>query len=270
MNGQHALAVTLTDPGDTPLWEPGVGETPLWNEVVVTGLFASGTDPAAILDVLSLLPGVRNARTQELADQAWERAWLDRFGPMQFGANFWIVPTGLECPDASADILRLDPGLAFGTGTHATTRLCLEWIAATELAGKTVLDYGCGSGVLGIAAAIRGAERVICQDNDPQAITATRDNARRNSVQDKVEAVMAERPAGLEADIVISNILASVLVDLAGDLQARVCRGGTLALTGILTEQAEQVAAAYAERFPRLERSTIDDWVLLTGTEGGG
>jgi ribosomal protein L11 methyltransferase len=267
MHGQGALAVSLTDVADTPIWEPGLDETPLWAEVTVTGLFAAGTDTAVVSAALSLAPGIDGpAAVQwlELADRAWERAWLDRFAPMAFGARLWIVPTGMECPDPQAIQLHLDPGLAFGTGTHPTTRLCLEWIEGADLAGKTVLDFGCGSGVLGIAAALCGAAQVLCVDYDPQAIEATRDNAARNGVADRLDAVCADTPPAGTFDVVLSNILAGILVRLADPLQAAGGAGAAMALAGILDEQAGQVVAA----FPRLhqsQRRSHEGWVLISG-----
>ncbi len=269
MSGQGAQAITLTDHGDTPIWEPGVGEVPLWGEVVITGLFSADTDPQGLAAAFSLLPGVSGpgaVRIEEVENRQWERAWMDRFQPMQFGRRLWIVPTGHTCPDSNATVLKLDPGLAFGTGTHATTRLSLEWLDSQDFDGRTVVDYGCGSGVLGIAAALLGARRVICMDNDPQAVTATLENARRNGVEDRLDAVLAERPEGHRGDIVIANILAGILVKLAEPLQAMVADGGKLALTGILVDQAEEVAEAYADRFPDLDRTTIDNWILLSGS----
>lgn len=266
--GQGALAVTLTDTGDASIWEPRVGETPLWQEVTVTGLFPAQTDTAALAAALSLLPGVGAAGQVDISGlpgRDWERAWMDRFRPMQFGERLWIVPTGMQCPQDDAVQLHLDPGLAFGTGTHPTTRLCLEWLEAQAFDGASVLDFGCGSGVLGIAAALCGATRVLCVDNDPQAITATRENASRNGVAGRVEALRADSPPAGQWDMVVSNILAGILVDLAAPLQAAVREGGRLALTGILAEQADAVRAAYGDRFPHLQARSEGQWVLLAG-----
>lgn len=266
---QGALAITLTDSGEQPLLEPGLGETPLWGEVTVTGLFEDHPDLAGLPGLLSLVPGVAEPPTlSRVAQRDWERAWLDRFRPMRFGQRLWIVPSGRQCPDENAVQLRLDPGLAFGTGTHATTRLCLEWLERQQLGGKTVIDYGCGSGVLGIAAALLGAAAVTCIDNDPQAITAARENAVRNNSLERIDTLLADQPPALQADCVVANILAGVLVALADPLQAMVAPGGSLALGGVLAGQADEVAAAYARRFPDLQRTTIDDWVLLWSVAG--
>lgn len=265
MLAQGAQAVTLTDHGDTPLWEPEVGETPLWEEVRLTGLFDPALDRQRILAALSLLPLAAQPEASELADRPWERAWMDRFVPMRFGRRLWIVPSGAEPPDPDGILLTLDPGLAFGTGTHATTRLCLEWLDAASLDGLDVLDFGCGSGVLGIAAALRGAASVRCIDHDPQAVWATRRNAERNQVADRVQATEGDRPAGPPADLVIANILAGILVRLAQPLCAALRPGGTLLMTGILAEQSEDVLAAFGEAGLRPEViGRLEDWVLIS------
>lgn len=268
--GQGALAVTLTDHGDTPIWEPGVDETPLWEEVCLTGLFAADADRQALLKVLALLPLTAEPQTNDLADQVWERAWMDRFKPMRFGQSLWIIPSGSEAPQPDGLLLHLDPGVAFGTGTHATTHLCLEWIdgqaAAKRFAGKDVLDFGCGSGVLGIATALAGARTVQCLDYDPQAVWATGENARRNQVGDRLSAAEADSPAGFEADIVIANILAGILERLAADIVSAVRPGGALVLTGILEEQARSVQSAYAQAGMRIMPAAVrDGWVRMEG-----
>ncbi len=264
--GQGALAVTLSDSGDQPLLEPGVGETPLWDDVVLIGLFPGDVDAQRVRAALSLLVNPDTVTIREVRDQAWERAWMDRFQPMQFGERLWIVPHGMDAPEPDADIVRLDPGLAFGTGTHATTRLCLEWLDGADVKGRDVLDYGCGSGVLGIAAAKRGAAMVRCIDNDPQAVSATADNAARNNVDNRLVVTRGEAPGDGQADIVISNILAGILQRLAGELAGAVRPGGRLLLTGILAEQARSVIKAYADAGIHLEiGAERDGWVRLEG-----
>ena len=263
---QGARAVTLTDHGDTPLWEPPVGETPLWEEVRLTGLFDPGVDRERLLAALALLPLVAEPEAHGVDDQPWERAWMDRFVPMRFGKSLWIIPTGSEPPDPDGTLLYLDPGLAFGTGTHATTHLCLEWLDGQDLDGRKVLDFGCGSGVLAIAAALKGAASVHAVDYDPQAVLATGQNAERNGVAGRVTASAADRPPIGEYDVVIANILASVLVRLAGELVAAVGAGGHLVLTGILREQASEVASGFAAHGMSLRESAqLDDWTLMTG-----
>lgn len=270
LQNEPVLALTLSDDADDPVLEPGVGETPLWPSVCVTALFSGDTEIEPLSRMLSLVPGVdrpQQVSFRRFEDQQWERAWLDRFKPMQFGTGLWIVPGVGKAPSSAEHILRLDPGLAFGTGTHPTTHLCLEWIDGHDFAGETVIDYGCGSGVLGIAAAIKGAGSVVCVDNDPQALIATVDNATRNGVQGVIESLAPEQYQPLPADVVLANILAGALVELAPRLTATLRPGGTLVLSGILEEQAEEVKNAYTSGFSGLELKLLDGWVLLTGTK---
>ena len=268
LQNQPVLALTLTDDADDPVLEPGVGETPLWPSVCVTALFTGDTPVEPLTRMLSLVPGVdwpHQVSFRKFEDQQWERLWMDRFKPMQFGKNLWIVPGGSEVPGPALHVLRLDPGLAFGTGTHPTTRLCLEWMDGHDFVGETVLDYGCGSGVLGITAAIKGAKTVICVDNDPQALTATRDNAHRNAVESAIVCLAPELYEPREADVVLANILAGPLIELAPRLSGSLRPGGSLVLSGILGEQAEEVANAYAGSVPEIAKTIMDGWVLLTG-----
>ncbi|HEY5774538.1 MAG TPA: 50S ribosomal protein L11 methyltransferase, partial [Xanthomonadales bacterium] len=240
----------------------------LWPSVCVTALFAGDTPVEPLTRMLSLVPGVdwpHQVTFRKFEDQQWERVWMDRFKPMQFGSDLWIVPGEMEVPVSAKHVLRLDPGLAFGTGTHPTTRLCLEWMDGHDFAAETVVDYGCGSGVLGITAAIKGAKAVICVDNDPQALTATRDNAQRNNVQDTVVCLAPEQFQPQQADVVLANILAGPLVELAPRLGASVRPGGSLVLSGILEEQSDEVENAYAASFDGLQKKVMDGWVLLTG-----
>jgi ribosomal protein L11 methyltransferase len=265
---QGALSVTFLDDSGFDILEPGVGETPMWPDVCVTGLFPGDTDVQPVLQVISLLPGSgqpHRTRSRRLEDQDWTRVWMDHFQPMRFGRELWIVPVGHTAPEPDATIVRLDPGLAFGTGTHPTTRLCLEWLDAMDCRGLTVLDYGCGSGVLGIAAALKGASRVICVDNDPQALVACTDNARRNGVADLVLTLEPGDPRISGADMVLANILAGPLVSLAPLLLSAAVPGASFALSGILTEQAAEVAAAYAPRAGSISRREHEGWVRLDG-----
>lgn len=263
-----ALSVTLTDPQDTPVLEPGVGETPLWPEVVVTALFESHTPVEQLRASLAAAHGDSLAAlmiVDTLPDQDWERAWMADFKAMQFGRGLWIVPTSQDIPAQAEIVLRLDPGLAFGTGTHPTTRLCLEWIDGQNCTGATVVDFGCGSGVLGIATALKGAERVWCVDNDPQALTATRDNAQANGVLGKLVIAGADVCLEVEADLVVANILAGTLIELAPVLAGALRPGGRIVLSGILEQQAGEVATAYAPWVPGMQAQVLDGWVALCG-----
>ena len=262
-----SLAVTLEDDEDHPILEPEPGSSPLWPQVRLRGLFEQGTDRNVIMDSLQELPaGTRpdHIRWRQVDDQDWERAWMDRFRPMRFGRNLWIVPTGMDIPpDDEAIEIRLDPGLAFGTGTHPTTALCLSWLDGQELVDRTVVDYGCGSGILGIAAALKGAAKVICVDNDPQALEATAANARRNGVDDLLLCQLPEEFRITGVDIVQANILAGPLVSLAPSLTGCTRPGGSLILSGLLEDQLDTVAMAYGKRCTTVHEERLDGWLRL-------
>ncbi|MGB5651917.1 MAG: 50S ribosomal protein L11 methyltransferase [Sedimenticolaceae bacterium] len=263
-----ALAVTLGDAGDEPMLEPGPGETPLWQATRMTGLFGGDTDADALRSAINqaLATDVsRSLALERLEDQDWERAWMERFQPMRFGRRLWIRPSGREVAQADAVIVDLDPGLAFGTGTHPTTALCLGWLDGHDLQGKTVIDFGCGSGVLAIAALKLGARQVIAVDHDPQAVLATRENAARNEVADRIEVVHSDEFSASEADIVVANILANILIDLAPHIRSLVKPGGHLVMSGILEPQSGAVTQAYAEQLDFQPAEIKEEWVLLHG-----
>jgi ribosomal protein L11 methyltransferase len=268
-----ALSVTLLDAADNPVLEPAPGQTPLWPTVVVRAHFDATADAMAIEQALRACPQL-DALLQSapafvsVADRAWEREWLKDFRPMQFGRRLWVCPGGQSPGSADAIRVELDPGLAFGTGTHATTAQCLEWLdsgAGTWLEDATVLDYGCGSGILAVAALKLGARCAVAMDIDPQALLATQQNAARNGVLDLVQ-ITADREAdGVFADVVVANILAGPLIELAPLLASRVRQGGKIAVSGLLIEQAVAVAAAYAPWFDIGLTGARDGWGLLTG-----
>ncbi len=261
-----AVSVTLEDAADAPVLEPLPGETPLWPEVQVLGLFEETTDPARV-DALLGERGLRGGRWMEVQDQDWERAWMDQFQPQRFGRRLWIVPSWLEAPQAEAVNILLDPGLAFGTGNHPTTALCLEWLDGAELAGKTVLDFGCGSGILAIAALKLGAIEALGVDIDPQALLATRDNAARNGIEAARLATMLPEDLPLERpfDVLLANILMGPLIELAPRLTGHVRPGGELVLSGLLAAQAEEVMGAYAAGFDFDPTRIRDGWARLSG-----
>jgi ribosomal protein L11 methyltransferase len=264
--GLGAVSVTLEDAADDPVLEPAPGATPLWPTVVLKALFEQGAEPAAIAAKLELaLPGGPAPRFEVVADRQWERVWLEAFRPMRFGQRLWVCPDGQPAGAVDAVRVELDPGLAFGTGTHPTTALCLEWLDAQPLAGREVVDYGCGSGILAIAAAKLGAARVHAVDIDPQALTATRENAARNEVSDRVSTTSEPALAPLSADVLVANILAGPLVELGARFAAALRPGGQLALSGLLAEQADAVTAAYRPCFHIDAKTTRDGWVLLGG-----
>ena len=263
-----ASAVTLTDGADQPLVEPPPGSRPLWQNTVVSALFDDDQDVEAIVAALKQQGlEVSAHHSERLEDQAWERAWMADFSPMQFGQRLWIIPSWSEPPDPDAVNLKLDPGLAFGTGTHETTALCLEWLDQCDLDGSTrLLDVGCGSGVLAIAALLLGADHGFGTDIDPQALLASRDNAEMNGVSERLSLFMPDTlPVDNGFDIVMANILAQPLIDMAQTM-AKYCRpGGQLALSGILATQAEAVRDAYAAWFTLNPTTIKGDWVRIDG-----
>ncbi|MDJ0741201.1 MAG: 50S ribosomal protein L11 methyltransferase [Gammaproteobacteria bacterium] len=263
-----AVAVTLGDAGDEPMLEPPPGAMPLWQATRVTGLFVGDTDADALRSAINqaLATDVsRSLAVETVDDQDWERAWLARFRPLRFGRRLWIRPSGSEIDAPDAVVVDLDPGLAFGTGTHATTALCLAWLDGHAPRGRDVIDFGSGSGVLAIAALKLGAAHAVAVDHDPQALLASRDNARRNAVDDRLDVVHGDGFTAYTADIVIANILANTLVDLADRIGALVRPGGDLVLSGILQPQTDVVVAAYAAQFDFDAPRVDDDWVLLHG-----
>ncbi|MDF9392136.1 MULTISPECIES: 50S ribosomal protein L11 methyltransferase [Methylococcus] len=264
-----ALSVSFLDAGDQALFEPPLGTTPVWTQTRVVGLFEKDGDLAAIRSALGGQFGeerLRDWSEETLADQVWERAWLEHFHPMRFGSRLWVCPTGFTVEETDAVVMRLDPGLAFGTGTHPTTALCLEWLDAADLHGASVLDYGCGSGILGVAAALLGAARVHAVDIDPQALAATVENARQNRVGDRIEVALPWDLVDGESDIVLANILANPLMELADALRSRLRPDGRIVLSGILAEQADAVASVYARKGFEMEPAVLSEgWVRLAG-----
>ena len=269
-----ALSITLRDadaetPDEQAIFEPGVGEEPLWSSMLVSALFDADHDYQHLRDgLLIALPWlqVQPLSLREVADAHWERAWMDQFRPMRFGRRLWIYPWNIDPPrDQDQVIVRLDPGLAFGSGTHPTTALCLEYLDSLDLGGKTVTDYGCGSGVLGIAALKLGASRVVGVDHDPQALNAACDNARRNHVDHCFTACRPHDFTKDPADVMLANILASALDELAPTLATATCPGATLVISGILHAQQEDMLRRYAPWFEALSVTTREDWVCISG-----
>jgi len=262
-----AIALSLADAGDEPLLEPAPGETPLWQEVRLRALFDLAQNPALIAATLAAVLGLApdSVAAERVEDRVWEREWLKDFRPMRFGRRLWVCPAGQRPSEPDAVVLELDPGLAFGTGTHATTALCLEWIDAAIRGGERVLDYGCGSGILALAALRLGAKRAIAFDIDPQALQATRENAAKNGLADRIEIPPSASDIGGAFDVVLANILSGPLIELAPSLASRASRGGVLVLAGLLSRQAGEVAQAYQPWFDIGPVAERDGWTLLAG-----
>jgi len=263
-----ALAVTLQDGAEEPIFEPHPGTSPLWQTTRVTGLFETGVDIKRLIDALQarLAPEpLPSHQVRELQDQVWERVCMDQYRPMRFGERLWVCPNWATPPDPAAVNLRLDPGLAFGTGTHPTTRLCLEWLGRERVAGSQVIDYGCGSGILAIAGLLLGAVHAWAVDTDPQALMATRQNAQENRVAERVSAVPPEALPDVRAEVLLANILAQPLIELAPTLAGHLRSGGRIALSGILRGQVAAIVEAYRP-WLQLEPVTYqEDWALVTG-----
>jgi ribosomal protein L11 methyltransferase len=274
-----AQTVTLTDGANQPILEPAPEETPVWNAVIITGLFSTDDNQQQTLGLVKQQLGEINysVKSEILEDQDWTRAWMDHYQAMQFGKRLWVCPLHIDPPESDAINLRLDPGLAFGTGTHPTTSLCLHWLDQNiPLPGKkmqTLLDYGCGSGILAIAACMLGIEHADCVDIDPQALIATQNNAATNQVKDYINTWLpddftrqfSEVGTKPQYDIVVANILSGPLIELAPVLASHVKTGGDIVLSGILKEQAESVSVAYSEFFTMDDPVFEDFWVLLHG-----
>lgn len=264
-----ALAITMVDAEDQPILEPGPGETPLWDQIVLTALFDSEADTDGVLALLMATehwPADGHARWQPVPDQDWVRAWMDRFQPMPFGRRLWVCPSWQPVPAEAEVPLLLDPGLAFGTGSHPTTRLCLEWLDSADLAGKHVLDYGCGSGILAIAAGKLGARMLTGIDNDPQALLASRENAARNGIgPDQLTLALPPLAEDFRCDIIVANILAEPLRQLAPAFAGWLPAGGELVLSGLLAHQAGELCERYAPWFDKLTVSQCEDWIRISG-----
>jgi ribosomal protein L11 methyltransferase len=272
-----ASSVTMTDAGDNPVLEPGPGETPLWTDTLITGMFSPDVDLHQFEDKLLTELGLAELpthRIEDLEDRDWEREWLKDFGPMQFGRRLWIHPKGSEPFSDDRVVIHLDPGLAFGTGTHATTALCLEWLDGLSLESKSMLDYGCGSGVLAIAALKLGCRCATGMDIDPQALIATQQNASDNNVAEKLTILGTADEIRGDFDVVVANILSGPLVQFAESITLTIRGRGMLALSGVLCEQADEVMAAYEPWIdfdePVFREQDGQKWSRLTGKRRAG
>jgi ribosomal protein L11 methyltransferase len=263
-----AISVTLEDGGDQPIYEPDADKPSLWSDTRLTALFPAEAHMDSVVMRLKADLGIAALpphRIEPLEDRDWVREWLKDFKPMRFGRRLWICPTAYTPPDPSAINLILDPGLAFGTGTHATTALCLEWLDGAQVKDQLVVDYGSGSGILAIAAARLGAREVWAVDNDPQALVAGHDNAARNGVTEQLRICLPPAFPALQADVLLANILAGPLVSLEPVLAAHLKPGGRLVLSGILKAQEPDIRRAYEADFAGLETQAKDDWIRISG-----
>ena len=268
-----AVSVTYSDAEDEPVYEPAIDQIQIWSNTRVTALFELDADPDVVQTLVEnqfIGQPLQDWSVEVIQDQAWERAWMEHFHPMQFAGKLWVCPTGQEVHEPGQVCMTLDPGLAFGTGTHPTTALCLEWLASHDLQNKTMIDYGCGSGILAVAAVLLGAEHAHGIDIDPQALTATEYNAEKNQVLERISYYLPEHFKLANAEVVVANILAKPLIELAEKIASLVKPGGVLVLSGILNEQAASVADAYREQgFGVAEPVSQEDWCRLDAKKPG-
>lgn len=268
LSANGAQAVTFVDAKDTPIYEPKIGEVIVWPDTQVVGLYDAEFDMQRVVNQLEkskVLGKNFDHKLDQLEDKDWEREWMDNFHPVQFGEKLWICPSWRDVPDPTAVNVMLDPGLAFGTGTHPTTSLCLKWLDKVHMENKTVVDFGCGSGILGIAALKLGAAHMHGIDIDPQALLASKDNAGRNDVEHKISVYLPNDQPTLQADFVLANILAAPLRELRPVITEYCKPGGKLVLSGILATQAEEINALYAEDFAMEPIAIEGEWARVSG-----
>ncbi|MDO6681303.1 MULTISPECIES: 50S ribosomal protein L11 methyltransferase [unclassified Oceanobacter] len=272
-----ALSVTLQDNADQPILEPELGTTPIWDDTQIIGLFDAETHTDAVVEQFPLMfaaeggSGPVDLLWEQVEDKDWVRAWMDTYKPMQFGPRLWVCPSWCKPPQPDAVNLMLDPGLAFGTGTHPTTALCLRYLDEQIQGNELVVDFGCGSGILGMAALLLGASSMVGIDIDPQALTATRDNAQRNDIApERFEVYLPPQAPAIQADVTVANILAGPLNELAPVLAQLTRAGGKLALSGLLSQQADEVIQRYNEWFVMDTPKQQEDWVIISGTRRQG
>lgn len=274
----EALSISLDDAGDQPLFEPLPGESPLWDEVIITGLFDTHINLEALGQHIAQSVTASRAWVSQVDDKDWEREWMKNYHPIECANNLWIVPKWLTPPNPNALNVMMDPGLAFGTGYHATTRLCIDWLTTQDITDKVVIDYGCGSGILGVVALMLGAKQVYAVDIDPQAILATRQNAERNQVGERIQAFLPDKfqqfcqdnPI-LPADMITANILAKPLISLAPYFATLLKADGKIVLAGLIENQVDDVKTAYQPYFAMTDEFTFTSqedkhWHRLSGS----
>lgn len=268
LSGFGAVSVTYMDKEDQPVYEPLPGETKLWTKTEVTGLFEAEIDPTPITDFLIKTYGKKiTLKVEQLEDKDWVREWMNNFHPIQCGLRLWICPSWAEIPNPDAVNVMLDPGLAFGTGTHPTTFMCLSFLDQQDFTDKEVIDFGCGSGILAVSALKLGAKKVYGIDIDPQAIDASLDNAKRNNCANNLELFLPhETPSNLQADILVANILAGPLRELCPQIASMVKPNGVFAISGIITSQADEIMELYGKYFNLDKPISKEEWCLISGT----
>ncbi|MEE9327505.1 MAG: 50S ribosomal protein L11 methyltransferase [Cocleimonas sp.] len=271
MEDSDALSITWQDAADTPVLEPLPGEKPLWDDLIITALFESDSDLTPLSQLLKKNKNqwdIKDFLIENIEDQDWERVWMKDFHPMRFGENLWIYPSNHELPDDNSTKILLDPGLAFGTGTHPTTALCLEWLDKNPPLNKSVIDYGCGSGVLSLAAAKLGATQITATDIDPQALTATQDNMLRNHIPaDSIHCFLPDDCPDIPVKLLLANILCGPLEELYPLFSDLVTSDGQLVLSGLLEEQKDQIIKTYSQTFKEFEYASLDGWVRINATK---
>jgi len=274
MEAAGALSITWQDAKDTPVLEPLPGEQLLWEDMIITALFEKGTDLNTLSNTLNKNQSawdIQEFHIETLEDQDWERVWMKDFHPIQFGEKLWIYPSNYEIPEDNPDgftFIHLDPGLAFGTGTHPTTALCLEWLDQNPPKNLNVIDYGCGSGILAVAAIKLGATHINATDIDPQALIATKENMQRNDISlDKISSYLPVDCPQIEHDLVLANILCGPLIELFPVIESLTRIGGKLVLSGLLEEQQFDLIETYSASFTDFEVKTMGDWIRISATK---
>ena len=263
LEAHGALALTLTDEADDPILEPELGTEPLWPSVVIKALFEDKDQSTSVLTLIQRQYPHLLSDSHTLAEELWERKCMQDFQAQQFGPRLWVCPSWLNPPDPSAITLKLDPGLAFGTGTHPTTALCLIWLEQADLLGKTLIDFGCGSGILDIAALKLGADKVYALDIDPQALTATRSNAEINDINPKALSLLCAEDPIPQVNLIVANILLKPLEHLKSNFHQALVSNGMLVVSGILKEQTDELIDYYQTEFRLIKAEYLDDWALL-------
>ena len=267
--GLGSLSITFSDTLDDAIYEPPVGQTPLWDNITVNALFSTDVNQEDIKASIFEICNVNALTSFILKDRVWEDECKKDFHSMKFGENLWVCPSWESQAELPSDaiIINMDPGLAFGTGSHQTTSLCLEYLDNNPPKNIDVIDFGCGTGILAIAAAKLGASRVLAIDNDPQAVISSKDNVINNQCESIIKTIHSKNEIDFEGcDLLIANILTNPLIKLAPTFAALVNPDGELLLSGILKKQVDRVVSCYSEYFTNLEVSNIDEWYRVTGT----